>query len=117
MEINSGRPILIADQLEEIDKRVRAILAEREALIKDTVAGCRHPWEAIYELPYKPHEWLQSERPWLICSLCGLTEEGWGCGYKKLRHAEHKDLLIISRDRWNKMRTITVSQGRESHNG
>jgi hypothetical protein len=116
MEAKSG-PILIAAELEDIQQRLDVIYAEKEALIRKTVSECSHPLEAIYELPHKYHEWLQAERPWLICSLCGYTEEGWGCGYKKLRHAEYEDLLIINKERWNKMRTITVSQGRESRNG
>jgi hypothetical protein len=113
MEINSVRPILIADRLEEIDKRLAAVKAERVALIQDTVAGCSHPLEAIYELPYKQHEWLQADRPWLICSLCGYTEEGWGCGYNKLRHAEYAKPLTITKEQWLAMRTFAVMQERE----
>lgn len=108
-----SKPSLIADQLEDIEKRLAVIYAEKEALIKKTVADCDHPLDAIYELPYEEGSWLGYQRPWLICSKCGYTEEGWGCGYKKLRHAEYKDPPIITRERWVSMRTIQREQERE----
>jgi hypothetical protein len=112
MEAKSG-PILIADQLEDIKQRLEAIYAEKEALIKYTVTHCSHPLEAIYELPYKEDGWLGCFRPWLICSLCGYTEEGWGCGYKKLRHAEYTKPPTITGEQWSLIRTVSIRQERE----
>ena len=107
-----SKPSLIADQLEDIQKRLAVIYAEKEALIKKTVADCDHPLEAIRELPYVS-DFVCSQRPWLICSKCGYTAEGWGCGYKKLRHAEYTKPPTITSEQWSAMSTITVRQERE----
>jgi hypothetical protein len=107
------RPQLLAEALDDLDERIQELYARKKVLIDLTVAGCSHPLEAIYELPYKPHEWLQADAPWLICSLCGYTEEGWGCGYKKLRHAEYAKPPTITKEQWLAMRTVAVMQERE----
>jgi hypothetical protein len=104
------KPSLIADQLADIEQRLAVIYAEKEALIKKTVDECDHPIESIYERPYQDNSWLGYEKPWLICSKCGYTEEGWYCGYRFLRHAEHKKVPTVTRAQWNSMRTLTMSQ-------
>ena len=104
------KPTLIADQLADIEQRLAVIYAEKEALIKKTVSECHHPLETIRELPYKSYPWGSCEKPWLICSKCGYTEEGWYCGYRLLRHAEHKNVPTITRAQWNSLRTVTMSQ-------
>lgn len=102
------KPSLIADQLADIEQRLAVICAEKEALIKKTVSECDHPLDAIRELPYSKDGWdgWGCSRPWLICSKCGYTEEGWGCGYKLLRHAEYKDPPKIKFAEWLSLRTI-----------
>ncbi|MFN7318290.1 MAG: hypothetical protein ACK5S6_02160 [bacterium] len=62
------KPTLIADQLADIEQRLAAIYAEKEALIKKTVSECGHPLKAIWELPYGQYPWGSCDKPWLICS-------------------------------------------------
>lgn len=45
-------------------------------------AKCPHPAEEIFEVPYEGEYFVL--RPFRVCTLCGLGEEGWGCGYFKL---------------------------------
>ena len=104
------KPLHVVDKLEEISRKIDALHAEKKAIIDEMVNSCSHPLEAIYELPYHRYPWGSCEKPWLICSKCGYTEEGWYCGYKLLRHAEHKNVPTITREQWNLMRTVTMSQ-------
>jgi hypothetical protein len=100
------KPKLIEKELTDIEARLKAIYEEKESLIEVTVAGCSHPVEDVRELPY----FASGGKPWLICSKCGYTEEGWYCGYKKLRHAEYAEVPRISFATWIELRTIQVHQ-------
>lgn len=100
------KPKLIAKELEDMESRVRAINKERAALIETTVTGCNHPVDDVRELPYTE----TGAKPWLICTQCGYTEEGWYCGYKKLRHAEFKGVQTIKIKDWIAISTIRVPQ-------
>lgn len=104
---------MIFKKLAAINNKIEKLKKEKVELIKATVVECKHPIEAIYEKPVKNNGFLGVDRPWLICSLCGLTEEGWGCGYKELRHAEYKNLKIIDYDEWLKLSTIRIFQNGE----
>jgi hypothetical protein len=98
------------EELLALETQAKEIQAKRDAVIERTICECSHDLEHIRELPWQDKGWLGADRPWLICSRCGLTEEGWGCGYKKLRHAEYKDVPKISSAIWFAMRTRSVFQ-------
>jgi len=104
------KPRLIATQLDEIAAEMQAIQDKKLKLIKETIKSCSHPIECVRELPYQEGTWLASTPPWLICTDCGYTEEGWGCGYLKLRHADTDKQPVISFDEWLNIRTVTMSQ-------
>jgi hypothetical protein len=103
-------PWAIAEELRDLNNRLTAIQSERLELIRKTVAECDHPLECVYERPYRPYMYLSADPPWLICIRCGYTEEGWGCGFTKLSHAEFQSPKIISVESWNKLATIRFSQ-------
>jgi len=65
-----------------------------QKIIDETVCNCKHPKESIRELSDTEACGL----PWLICMDCGLAEEGWGCGYKKLRHGEYSSDRISHKE-------------------
>jgi len=44
---------------------------------------CRH--RHLVECDYESHTFLASLPPQRACTLCGLSEEGWGCGYQVLK--------------------------------
>lgn len=50
-----------------------------EGAVKKEQYKCSH--DKIGELPYKSDKWLGSTPPIRVCFNCGMSEEGWGCGY------------------------------------
>jgi hypothetical protein len=96
------KPYLISLELERLEAKIEALQKEKTKLIHKTIEGCEHPLDAIRELPYEPptYNFFRAEPPHLVCIACGLSEEGWGCGYKKLKHAAYKNVPTITRKEW-----------------
>ncbi len=74
---------------EERAKLVKPLNDEISLLLNKIKTECVHPPKLIYEVPYKPHgscDWdgEASDPPYRVCRVCGVREEGWGCGYKIL---------------------------------
>lgn len=101
---------LLRDEYIDIQRAVDDLKDKQRSLIDRTIAECSHPIVHIRKKPYNDKGWIGCDRPWLICAACGLTEEGWGCGYKELKHADYKDVPQISREMWLEMRTRSVFQ-------
>lgn len=77
---------------EEIEKQI-------DKLISSIKKNCKHPVSHIVEIPYKPrgsHDWdgEVSDPPYRICKICGYKEEGWGCGYNKLKYPKAEITMI-----------------------
>ena len=100
-------PKLICEELLDFHSQIKELEKEREELIKETCKNCKHPAEAVRERPYTKF-WDNSSPPWLICTECGLTEEGWYCGYNILKHAQYENPKKISHDDWHKMATLVI---------
>ena len=101
------KPYLISIELERLQTKIDTLLQEKSELIDKTIAECEHPLSAIRELPYKPSVGLLSaDPPYLVCTACGLSEQGWGSGYKKLKHAQNKNVKQITTKEW-----VEVSNG------
>lgn len=96
------KPYLISIELERLQIQIDALLKEKQELIDKTIAECEHPLSAIRELPYRrsTSSYIPSDPPYLVCTACGLSEKGWGCGYEKLRHAENKNVKQITVKEW-----------------
>jgi hypothetical protein len=96
------KPYLISIELERLQTKIDALLIEKRELINKTIKECPHPLSAIRERPYVPAATScgDSLPPYLVCTACGLSEKGWGCGYKKLRHAENKNVKQITTKEW-----------------
>lgn len=107
MKKRKKRPNLISMQLVGMEAEIDAIYARKAALIQKTVAKCKHPIQWVHELKYTDSG---DGRPWLICTDCGYTEEGWGCGYYKLKHADTHKQARISFEDWLEIRTVVMSQ-------
>lgn len=73
-------------------------------VVEAVIRECHHPLDLIKELP------PDNGKPWLICCGCGLTEQGWYCGYNLLKHAEYAGCQAISLDEWFATRTKSVFQ-------
>lgn len=103
-------PSLIEGELESIDSKIEALQKQRSELIKKTVESCNHPKDYIYELSYRDWGWMNPSAPWLICSECGYTEEGWGCGFKheSFKNVRPEKCPKISEKEWNELSTIRI---------
>jgi hypothetical protein len=96
------KPYLISIELERLQTKIDALLIEKRELIEKTIKECEHPLSAICERPYVPTTTLAGDSlpPYLVCTACGLSEQGWGSGYKKLKHADNKNVKQITREEW-----------------
>lgn len=105
------KPYLISIELERLQIKIDALLQEKEELIDKTIAECEHPLNAIRELPYKPSVGLfPADPPYLVCTACGLSEKGWGSGYKKLRHADNKNVKQITSKEWAEVQLRIINE-------
>jgi hypothetical protein len=99
------KPYLISIEIERLQTKIDLLLKEKRELIEKTIEECEHPLAAIRERPYVPAStsYGTSQPPYLVCTACGLSEKGWGCGYKKLRHAENKNVKQITTKEWGEV--------------
>lgn len=71
---------------EDINKymdRLKSAQHELNTVINAVQSDCLH--ESIAECDYKPSEFFNALAPMRVCLDCGLSEEGWGCGFRILR--------------------------------
>lgn len=94
------------DKISEIESEISKLILAKRFVIENEISRCNHPTEHVCELSY-----LESTgKPWLICRLCGLTEQGWYRGYKFLKHADDHKRARIGLSDWLKTRTKAVFQ-------
>jgi hypothetical protein len=79
--------------------------AEKHLVTATAIAieQCSH--STIGEVPYKDNRWLASLPPFRVCMSCGLTEDGWGCGYLVLTA---KLAYNLTRDQGYDIRTVII---------
>jgi hypothetical protein len=62
------------------------IIHKAEKMLKKVIESvqddCKH--ENIAECDYHPSEYGYSSLPLRVCLDCGVSEEGWGCGFRVL---------------------------------
>jgi hypothetical protein len=92
-------PTLLQKSLPIILAKIEKLHDKREGIINSAVASCDHPLEAIRELPYNANPFFTA-KPWLVCTKCGYAEQGWYCGYKRLKHAEYKNPPKITHEQF-----------------
>lgn len=60
---------------------------------------CPHPFEALRVGNFIPaNSWGSPTPDMRVCTDCGYAEEGWGCGFWKLRTDYGVDIPSMSRD-------------------
>jgi hypothetical protein len=70
--------------IDRIDLKIEKLQGEREVLRQTGQNKCSHPAGEILEAEYANGNYFTSP-PFRVCKLCGYAEEGWHCGYWKLR--------------------------------
>lgn len=73
------------EQIQSLGLEIRAKHEQLIQLLHDLQRRCNHA--LIAEAPYRPSgTFSNAEPPVRVCEVCGLTEEGWGSGFKRLRN-------------------------------
>lgn len=65
---------------------ITGLTLQLKTLITETQGICLHP--RAVECDHLEQALGGVLKPLRLCTDCGLEEEGWGCGYTKLREAE-----------------------------
>lgn len=71
---------------QEINKyldRLKSAQSDLNSVISSVQEQCEH--NHIAECDYQPSEFFNALAPMRVCLECGLSEEGWGCGFKVLK--------------------------------
>ena len=63
--------------------RLKEAQTELEDVVNSVQSDCPHV--SVAECDYKPSEYFNAQPPMRVCLDCGMSEEGWGCGFKVLR--------------------------------
>jgi hypothetical protein len=75
------------EEIELLDKQLREVTANRKQRIAEIQDSCTHPFEYIREGMWREGSSGYSSIPeFRVCTLCGYSEEGWGCGFWKLAY-------------------------------
>jgi hypothetical protein len=82
-------------------KRVRAAMLTCAATIADVQKKCKH--KELAECEYQTGYFDSAFPPTRVCLSCGLSEDGWGCGYIVLKAPDEK-VGRINRDRLYQLR-------------
>lgn len=102
-------------KISEIRNRILDIYGEQEKLdeelktkIEKLQTQCDH--SSVIETSYKPSAsgLFSAMSPARICVICSLEEEGWGCGYNKLRQSTV--LKVVERNEFYKYRKLQPLQ-------
>ena len=81
-------------------ERITHPLKEEILALHKIIEGCKHPISHIVQGEYIPDDdsyfGNHSTPDFRVCKICGYAEEGWGCGYRRLR-GSRKDVPEIHR--------------------
>ena len=64
-------------------ENLKAAQRELSVVINYVQNTCNHT--NIAECNYQPSEFFSAQPPMRVCLDCGVSEEGWGCGFQVLR--------------------------------
>lgn len=93
--------------IEALDAEIKALEARRRLLVMEFQCTCSHRNEDIVERMTTP--------PARVCTICGLAEEGWHCGYKLLNLGEEEYRRKVKTVSWKEF--MAYQRGRLHENG
>lgn len=82
-------------ELLELQQKLIAAKEAHKSNIRAVQAICLHP--NVVECDYQPL-FSGSLPPRRMCLYCGLEEDGWGSGYKKLKDIKTRKVIEVERD-------------------
>ncbi|MBU1091658.1 hypothetical protein KKA27_02255 [Patescibacteria group bacterium] len=90
------------ERIIEIENLKNKLNKESENLTETLTENCPH--EVVIETNYISYEALGYTRsPQRRCLICGIVEDGWGCGYRKLKK---RPIKVVSSDVFRKSREL-----------
>lgn len=78
---------------ERLKLAVNKASQELRAYICETQVSCKHP--TVVEAPAIHSPYGRSTPPFRVCMQCGMSEEGWGCGYIVLHGEPGRELTTV----------------------
>lgn len=90
------------DDINNYLERVKQSEKELELCVLSIQTDCKH--KDIAECDYSCADYRDTSPPIRICLDCGITEEGWGCGYRTLIETDGFSPRVISRENLYKLR-------------
>ena len=86
----------------KLNDKINKLKEKKDSLIKSTQKTCKH--EFCVECDYQSMDYFDSLPPSKLCLNCGLKEDGWGCGYEKLKDTKNRLNVIVPRNILYKLR-------------
>jgi hypothetical protein len=90
-------------ELKRLEARVNKLQEEYRVKLRVFQRECKHP--NVLECAYTEMHYGNCLPPRRVCKDCGLAEDGWGCGFQKLRQPDEyrtslrERIPLVSRDR------------------
>ena len=89
------------------EERLEKARENLDKVIDEVQAKCKHPKEFVHEGAWQPEtQFFTARPPFLVCTLCGLAETGWGIGYHTLPESD----THMSREKAMKYVKRTISE-------
>jgi hypothetical protein len=102
--IISDEVIKLREEYQKLDQEEDRIIQLKKEKLKELQDTCNHLF--IAEAPYISGDYIISTPPRRICEICGIEENGWGCGHKILITQRPRN---ISRDELYEMQKLKHS--------
>ena len=90
------------------DHKILTLKRRRERMILDFQKKCKHAHLNLREASPRHSVFLSTLAPFRVCVACGLAEEGWGCGYFKLKSTEKRGVAQLTREEARKYAVLGV---------
>lgn len=104
---------LLSDKLPEIYAEVERLRTQMRQIIDAAIESCPHELAYVWEIPFREGP-LFTHLPKRVCINCGLSEEGWGCGYRLLGKNVYSGIAAATEEMWRQVVSKFVPQEGES---
>jgi len=97
------------ERILQIYEEIERLELEGKNLTEELQGRCKH--ESVIETDYRPSGLIGGATPpRKICVICGVEDDGWGCGYKVLAS---EPVRTVDRDTFytfRKLKPLTVAK-------
>jgi len=86
----------VQDKIDQVGRRLKSLTELRIKAEEAYMDKCPH--ELVLEAEAKSSDYHSHRPPFRSCRECGLAEEGWGTGYKKLKNEGNREIIPTTRE-------------------